>query len=124
MRASDKLAARIAGSIALAVSTLILVVSFAVSPEQIESGSVRLTPPCPYRLATGEPCLGCGMSRAFAAISHGRLADGRRYNPLSPWLYAATWLVGVGSLALIALTFRRRSVSVSLRTPARREGSR
>jgi hypothetical protein len=37
--------------------------------------------PCFSKLLTGYPCPGCGLTRAFASISHLDLAESLRYNP-------------------------------------------
>ncbi len=47
-------------------------------------------PLCSFKLATGRPCPGCGLTRAFCAISHGRFADAFYFNPFSYVFYAST----------------------------------
>ncbi len=37
---------------------------------------------CPIRYATGVPCPGCGMTRAWLAVLHGDLAAAFAYHPL------------------------------------------
>jgi hypothetical protein len=69
-----------------------IVVSFVVSPEDIESGRVLLTPECGMQRLFEMPCLACGLTRGFAAIGHGRFAEAIEYNALSPGMYAAFWL--------------------------------
>jgi hypothetical protein len=83
----------------LAISVVPLGISFAVTPADIDSGRVQLSPPCPYKAAHGRPCLSCGLTRGFAAMSHGQLGDAKRYNPAAPWLYLAFWLVALPSAA-------------------------
>lgn len=56
-------------------ATAPIVTAFVVTPEDIESGRVVLTPPCPYKRLTGRDCPSCGLTRAFAAIGHGRFTD-------------------------------------------------
>ena len=53
-------------------------------------------PPCPFRLLTGLPCPGCGMTRSLSAMLHGNLALSFRYHPLGPVLFA-------GAVACLAL---------------------
>jgi hypothetical protein len=72
-----------------------LALSFAVTPEDLEAGRVVLSPGCALQRVFDRPCLGCGMTRAFAALGHGRLALAAAYNPLSPLVYAAFWLGAV-----------------------------
>ncbi len=42
---------------------------------------------CGWRRLTGWPCLGCGLTRSFAFMAHGRLADAFRMHPLGPLLF-------------------------------------
>lgn len=50
---------------------------------------------CGFKTMTGKPCPGCGMTRAFCAISHGRIGDAWHFNPFSFVFYlgAITLLV-------------------------------
>ena len=56
---------------------------------------------CVFRLSTGLPCAGCGMTRAFLALTRGHLHAALDFNLISPlafaW-FAIWWLVAVGSL--------------------------
>jgi hypothetical protein len=56
---------------------------------------------CPLRFLTGLPCAGCGMTRAFVALAHGRLTHALSFNLLAPLLFA--WLAGWWLLALVRL---------------------
>lgn len=93
--------------------------SFAVTPEEIESGRVWLSPGCSFKRLTGHPCLGCGLTRGFAAFSHGRIGEGLGYNLLTPIFYTGFWVGG----ALSVLAARRALVdfisSRQLRDPTR-----
>lgn len=71
-----------------------LFVSFVVTPEAIERGDVVLSPPCSIKRLTGHDCPTCGLTRAFAAISHGDIALARRYHRGAPAIYAI-YVVGV-----------------------------
>ena len=73
---------------------LSLLISFVVTPAAIERGDVVLSPPCSIKRVTGHDCPTCGLTRAFAAISHGDLALARRYHRGAPYLYAM-YVVGV-----------------------------
>lgn len=66
----------------------------------------RLSPGCLFRRLTGLPCLLCGMTRSFAAVSRGRLADAFRYHLLGPPLFFSVAAVTAG-LALEQVTTRR-----------------
>jgi hypothetical protein len=67
-----------------------LLVSFVFTPAAIEAGAFP-TPPCTFKTVFGIPCLSCGMTRAFSALSHGQLALAWSYNRLSPVFYVAFW---------------------------------
>jgi hypothetical protein len=41
-------------------------------------------PRCPIYALTGWQCPGCGMTRAVAALLHGRLFEALHWNPLAP----------------------------------------
>lgn len=46
-------------------------------------------PRCLFRWITGWPCPSCGLTRAFIALGHGRLAEAFFDNIMSPVLFAA-----------------------------------
>ena len=82
--------------------------SLAAAPLAIWAGVARLEralPACPFRLATGWPCLACGSGRALAALSRGELGAALEANPLA---VAGALLFGLGGLvaALAALAER------------------
>ena len=72
-----------------------LLVSFVVTPDDIEAGRVVLSPPCAARLLFGVDCPICGLTRAFCAMSHGELGRAMQYHLLAPILYPLTW-IGAG----------------------------
>lgn len=84
-----------------AVSAGPILVSMAVSPEDIESGAMELTTPCP-RAAAGLYCHTCGLTRGFTAMSRLRLDDALAYNRAAPWLYATLWLIALAAGAILA----------------------
>ena len=50
---------------------------------------------CLFRLMLGHPCPGCGMTRAFIFLGHGRPIDAFHSNPMSLLAYPLTlalWL--------------------------------
>jgi hypothetical protein len=65
----------------------------ALSPRGIEDGPVV----CPFRLLTGLPCPGCGLSRAWVYLAHGQWQDSVLANPFGVVLAAllVTLVVGV-----------------------------
>lgn len=88
-------------------------VSLAVSPDDLDCGKVQLTPICPHRLGGGPGCITCGMTRAFASASRGRLGDAWRFNRAAVPLYALTLTLFAGSLGttLVAARGLRRRLA-------------
>jgi hypothetical protein len=99
----------IAGLALLVPLCVVLTVSFAVLPEDIESGRVVVAPACTFRMIFGRPCPTCGMTRAFAALSHGRLDDARRYNGAAPLVYGLFWIGAAAGAAATATALVERA---------------
>jgi hypothetical protein len=51
---------------------------------------------CPFRLVTGLPCPGCGLTRSWVALLHGNLADSIRWHPLGPITVVVAVLLVLG----------------------------
>ncbi len=49
-------------------------------------------PLCLFRLMTGYPCAGCGMTRAFEAAAHGHFKEAFEWHPIGLALFIAMWL--------------------------------
>lgn len=60
-------------------SAIALCAAFAIPPGDATHGPVV----CPFRLATGLPCPGCGMTRAWVFLAHGRVGDAVSANPFA-----------------------------------------
>lgn len=85
-----------------------VVVALAVSPEDIESGRVTLSPPCPIRDRRGADCPGCGLTRATAAFGHGEWRRAVAYHRGGPVVFIGA-LLGSSLLARLAVQrFRER----------------
>lgn len=96
-----------------------LSISFAVTPEEIESGAVVVAPECHIKRVFGRPCPTCGLTRAFAALSHGRVDEAARYNRAALLVYALYWLgaLGAGAVALRS-TIRYLALAPHRTTPS------
>ena len=106
---AELLAIFLVGAFLFVGTALPLAISFGVSPEDIESGRVHLSGPCPYQAEHGSPCASCGLTRGFAALSRGRVADALGYNTNAAYVYGAFWLVALASgLAMTASGVRSR----------------
>ena len=78
-----------------AVLVGVLVASFVVSHHDIEAGRVVLSPPCPTRARFEADCPSCGLTRAFAALSHGEWRVAIRYHALAPAIYLLWWFAAL-----------------------------
>jgi Protein of unknown function (DUF2752) len=55
----------------------------------VPAGAIPNLLPCPFKLLTGWPCPGCGLTHAICDISHGRFAMAWAANPFGYLFYAA-----------------------------------
>ena len=94
----------------------IVVGSLVLSPEKLASGAYALAPACPTKALLGRPCPTCGMSRAFAALGHGRVAEAIGYHPVSPLAYGFLW-----AGAMLGAVQTLRTVREMRRAGARRK---
>jgi hypothetical protein len=69
-------------AMALALGSVLLASRFLEPPRAVNV--------CFFNLVTGLPCMTCGLTRAFHAISLGNLRDALAYHPLSLFLYGLT----------------------------------
>lgn len=77
---------------------LVLVGSFAIAPSTLARADQYPVKLCPFRTLTGLPDAGCGLTRSFNALCHGRLRAAIDLHPFGPSLFgllAAWWLVGL-----------------------------
>lgn len=81
-------------------------------------------PLCPFRLATGVPCPGCGATRALAATARGDVATALGLAPVWPALALAALLVGVVGLTLAGRGARPATRVLALLGAAYRERPR
>ena len=66
-----------------AFAAVALALSFWSTPEGLPSFEV-----CTFKSFTGLPCPGCGLTRGFCAVSHGRFRDASAFHAFSLPLYA------------------------------------
>ncbi len=89
-----------------------LIVLACLPPSLLEAGPTL----CPKRLITGEPCLGCGMTRAVNQTLHGDFEDAYSHNKLVvlvfPLLLALAAMQIVRSLRHV-FHFKKKQKAVS-----------
>jgi len=70
---------------------------------------------CWFRRLTDLPCLGCGLTRSFVAVSHGDLLSAFGHHLAGPLLYFAAWLSVIRPAA--AWTIKKPIPSFSVQIP-------
>ncbi len=68
-----------------AAAGAVLAISFVYTPAEMPKLGL-----CLFRKLTQLPCPGCGMTRAFCAISHGEFAAAWGFHPFGFGIYALT----------------------------------
>lgn len=87
-----------------ALTLLAALAVFAVVPVGlVEHGPVL----CIFRNLFGVRCPGCGLTRAFACLMHGRLADAWAYNPLALVLLPVFSICSIRDLVDAAIRIRK-----------------
>jgi hypothetical protein len=87
----------------------------AVLPLPAADGRILHLPTvCPFYHATGLPCPGCGLTRAFVCLCHGHLAGAVHWHPLAPVIFAIGLLAWADHFSRV---FRKRELfSIAPRT--------
>ena len=71
----------------------LLLVSVALPPPG-RDGSIGHVPAfCPFYRLTGLPCPGCGLTRAFVCMGHGRWAESLHWHPVGWLIYGICLLL-------------------------------
>src|SRR5690349_11305293 len=70
--------------------------AFLLSPDGIDDGPVV----CPFRLLTGLPCPGCGLTRSWVYLAHGQWRDSFLVNPFG--IVLAALLVALIAAVVVA----------------------
>ena len=87
---------------ALALIATMLVVGWFMAPGTISTKDHGRVIVCPFRNLTGLPCPGCGMSRAFHHMVHGRIVEAVKMNALVPVVFLAVLVEMVNAIVAIA----------------------
>ena len=80
---------------AFVLSSSVLAASFLLPLPGADGRIAHLPSVCPFYSLTGLPCPGCGLTRAFVCLAHGRLDESLHWHPLGGLLFvlcAAIWL--------------------------------
>lgn len=85
---------------AAAVGAMALTAAVAIPRSIATSGPVL----CPFRLVTGLPCPGCGLTRSWVAVGHGDVHDAFAYNAFGPlsMAFVAVMVVVAAGVAVAA----------------------
>ena len=75
------------------VLTTILAASFLMPPPGHNGAIGHLPSVCPFYNLTGLPCPGCGLTRAFVCLGHGRWHEAVHWHPLGWLVYAVCLLL-------------------------------
>lgn len=100
---------RIAAGIGLGA----IITACAVTPAVSTSGPTL----CPFRLITGLPCPGCGLTRSWTAAAHGDIAEAFSYNFFGPISFIATIMFVVAVGVLLVRGRAAASIAPVLRHP-------
>ena len=73
---------------------------------------------CPFRLWSGLPCPGCGLTRSVVALAHGDLAGSLYFHPLGAAVLLAMGVVAAAELLFAARRLRAGQASGSPSTAA------
>jgi hypothetical protein len=74
------------------LAALALVAAMVIPVGTVEHGPTM----CPFRLVTGLPCPGCGLTRSWVYLMHGQLGQSLYYHPLGPISLIAALLFVLG----------------------------
>ena len=75
--------------IAIFGSIVLLAAVLSPSPEAVSLFGVEIPMVCSFRRLTGYGCIGCGLTRSFSFMAHGRVWEALSMNYLGPFLFIA-----------------------------------
>jgi hypothetical protein len=91
-----------------AVAVSVLVFSFIFGLDSLPNVDL-----CPFHAITGLQCPGCGLTRAFCAISHGQFALAWGLNPFSYFFYTLA-LMGAAHPSFANLLPEKATIAITL----------
>jgi len=106
----DILVGAIGWGVLIAAFASVMVVSLTVTPDDLASGRVAITPRCPMQAIFHRDCPTCGLTRGFAALGHGRWTEAIAHNRATPVAFGgclAAIALGVGGLYRSIRAYRR-----------------
>jgi type IV secretory pathway TrbD component len=77
----------------------------------IPASQLPVLPLCPFKILTGLPCPGCGLTHAFCEISHGHLKAAWQANPFGFLFY----ILALACLTWPWLRARFPGIEISMR---------
>jgi hypothetical protein len=89
--------------VALAILSVVLAASAFLPPPQADGRIMHLPSICPFYTLTGLPCPGCGLTRSFVCLAHGRFAESFHWHPLGPILFVLAVFFWVDSIVRLRL---------------------
>ncbi|WP_340537717.1 DUF2752 domain-containing protein [Nocardioides sp. GXZ039] len=93
----------IAGTELVAIGGLgALALAFVLAPDGVEDGPIL----CPFRRLTGLPCPGCGLTRSWVYLAHGRWEDAFAAHPFG--IVAVLAVVALVAVVVLARVRGRR----------------
>lgn len=73
------------------VATMLVARLLDPGAESVRLFGLEIPVACSLRAVTGFPCPGCGLTRAFVFLAHGRFAEGVAIHPIAPLVLG--WLL-------------------------------
>lgn len=96
--------------LALLAGGALVLFSLEVTPAntvRVPWANAELPETCQFLLRTGQPCPGCGITRALVCAAHGDLAAARAFHPAGPPIWFMLLAQIVLRVAFLRPAFRR-----------------
>ena len=95
------------GQIAGCWYAVVIAASATVTARGLETGTATLWPSWLLQTRADHACVMCGLTRSFAAMSHGEFARAAEYHAAGPALYGAMLSLACWAAVSIAVDVRR-----------------